>query len=141
MSAGSVFVDTNILVYAYDSSAGDKHEIAKKEIGALWDSGFGLISTQVLQELYVTLTKKVPKPVSPDLAKPIIQDLLQWKVIINDGTSILEAIEIQKKHRFGFWDALVVQAAVKGGANVLLSEDFESGCSFDGLTIRNPFIG
>jgi predicted nucleic acid-binding protein len=141
MSAGSVFVDTNILVYAYDSSAGDKHEIAKKEIAALWDSGQGLISTQVLQELYVTLTKKVPKPVSPDLAKPIIQDLLQWKVITNDGTSILEAIEIQKKHLLSFWDALVVQAAVKGGADVLLTEDFEPGRSLDGLTIRNPFFG
>ena len=140
MSAVNVFVDTNILVYAYDSSAGDKHEIAKKEIGALWDSGFGLISTQVLQELYVTLTKKVPKPASPDLAKPIIQDLLQWKVIINDGTSILEAIEIQQKHGLSFWDALVVQAAVRGGADILLTEDFEHGRAFDRLTVRNPFI-
>jgi predicted nucleic acid-binding protein len=141
MSAGSIFVDTNILVYAYDLSAGDKHEIAKKEIAALWNSGQGLISTQVLQELYVTLTKKVPKPIGPDIAKLIIQDLLQWNVIINDGTSILEAIDIQKQHRFGFWDALVVQAAIKGEAGVLLSEDFEPGRSFDGLTIRNPFIG
>jgi predicted nucleic acid-binding protein len=141
MSAGSVFVDTNILVYAYDLSASDKHEIAKKEIAALWDSGQGLVSTQILQELYVTLTKKVPKPVSPDAAKLIIQDLLQWKVIINDGTSILEAIEIQKDHGFSFWDALVVQAAFKGEANILLTEDFEPGRWVDGLTIRNPFIG
>jgi len=140
MSAGSVFVDTNILVYAYDSSAGDKHEIAKKEIAALWDSGQGHISTQVLQELYVTLTKKVPKPISPDLAKPIIQDFLKWKVVINDGISILEAIEIQKQYRFGFWDALIVQAAVKGGAGVLLTEDFESGRLIDGVRIQNPFL-
>jgi predicted nucleic acid-binding protein len=141
MSAGSVFVDTNILVYAYDISAGEKHEIAKKEVAALWNSGQGLISTQILQELYVTLTKKVSKPIGPDITKLIIQDLLQWKVVINDGTSILEAIEIQKQHRFGFWDALVVQAAIKGEAGVLLSEDFEPGRSLDGLTIRNPFIG
>ncbi len=141
MSAGSVFVDTNILVYAYDSTAGDKHETAKKELAALWDSGQGLISTQVLQELYVTLTRKVPKPVSPDLARPIIQDFLQWKVIINDGASILEAIEIQQKHGLSFWDALVVQAAVRGGADILLTEDFEHGRAFDRLTVRNPFIG
>ena len=141
MSAGSVFVDTNILVYAYDVSAGDKHEIAAKEIAALWSSGQGLISTQILQELYVTLTKKVPNPASPDLARLIVQDFLQWKVIINDGTSILEAIEIQKNHRFSFWDALVIQAAVKGKAGILLSEDFEPSRQIEGLTVRNPFIG
>ncbi len=140
MSGDRVFVDTNILVYAYDSSAGDKHEIAKKEIAGLWNSGLGLISTQILQELYVTITKKVPRPVDSDIARRIIQDLLQWKVIINDGQSILEAIEIQNKHRFGFWDALVVQAALKGKAAVLLSEDFEAGRTIDGVAIRNPFL-
>lgn len=141
MSADSIFVDTNILVYAYDASAGEKHEVAKKEIAALWDSGRGLISTQVLQELHVTLTKKVPKPISPSLSRQIVQDLLQWKVIVNEGPSILEAIEVQQKHGLSFWDALVVQAAIKGGADVLLSEDFEVGRLIDRLTIRNPFIG
>ena len=140
MSEDRVFLDTNVLVYAFDSSAGEKHRIAQKELSGLWDSGQGLISTQVLQEFYVTITKKVPKPVDPIFARVIIQDLLQWKVIINDGPSILEAIEIQKKHRFSFWDALVVQAAVKGEADILLSEDFEPGRWVDGLTIRNPFI-
>jgi predicted nucleic acid-binding protein len=140
MSDARVFVDTNILVYAYDSSAGDKHKIAKKEIAGLWNSGQGLISTQVLQELYVTITKKVPRPADSDLARMIIQDLLQWKVVINDGQSILEAIDIQNKHKLGFWDALVVQAAIKGEASVLLSEDFEAGRTIDGVTIRNPFL-
>ena len=140
MSAGSVFVDTNILVYAYDASAGEKHEIAKREIAALWDSGQGLISTQVLQELHVTLTKKVPKPILPGLSRQIVQDLLQWSVIVNDGTSILEAIEVQQKHGLNFWDALVVQAAIKGGAAVLLSEDFAPGRLIEGMTIRNPFL-
>jgi predicted nucleic acid-binding protein len=140
MSDDRVFVDTNILVYAYDSSAGDKHEIAEKEIASLWNSGQGLISTQVLQEFYVTITKKVPRPVDSDIARMIIQDLLQWKVIINDGQSILEAVEIQKKYKFEFWDALVVQAAIKGEAAVLLSEDFESGRTIDGIRFRNPFL-
>jgi predicted nucleic acid-binding protein len=139
MSGANVFVDTNILVYAYDSSAGKKREIAQKEISDLWNSAEGLLSTQVLQEFYVNITKKVPKPVDPDLARLIIQDLLQWKVIVNDGPAILEAIELQKKHRFGFWDALVIQAALKGGAGVLLSEDFEPGRRILGMTIRNPF--
>lgn len=140
MSDARVFVDTNILVYAYDSSARDKHEIAKKEIAGLWNSGQGLISTQVLQEFYVTITKKVLRPVESDLARMIIQDFLQWKVVINDGQSILEAIDIQNKHKFDFWDAMVVQAAIKGEAAVLLSEDFESGRTIDGIRFRNPFL-
>jgi predicted nucleic acid-binding protein len=139
MNGASVFVDANILVYAYDSSAGDKHRIAQKELADLWASGQGLISTQVLQEFYVSITKKVPRPVDPKQAKEIIQDLLQWKVMVNDGQAILEAIELQKKRRIGFWDALIVQAAIKGGAGVLLSEDFELGRRILGMTIRNPF--
>jgi predicted nucleic acid-binding protein len=140
MSGDRVFVDTNILVYAYDSSAGDKHRVAQKEISNLWNSGLGLVSTQVLQELYVSITKKVPRPIGSDPAKAIIQDLLQWKVMVNDGRSILEAVEIQERYRYGFWDALVIQAAIKGGADVLLSEDFESGRLIDGVRIRNPFL-
>jgi predicted nucleic acid-binding protein len=141
MADDKVFVDTNILVYAYDSSAGDKHKIAQKEICGLWDSGLGLVSTQVLQEFYVCLTKKVPRPIDPGKARDIIQDLLQWKVIINDGPSILEAIDLQTKHRLGFWDALILQAAVKGGAGILLSEDFESGRLIGRVRFRNPFLG
>jgi len=140
MSGDSVFVDTNILVYAYDSSAGDKHRTAQKELSDLWASGQGLISTQVLQEFYVSITRKVPRPVDPEQAKEIILDLLQWKVLVNDGQAIIEAIEIQQRLRFAFWDALVVQAAIRGGAGVLLSEDFESGRLIEAVTIRNPFL-
>jgi len=140
MSGDSVFVDTNIFVYAYDSSAGDKHRTAQKELSDLWASGQGLISTQVLQEFYVSITQKVPRPVDSEQAKEIILDLLQWKVLVNDGQAILEAIEIQQRLRFAFWDALVVQAAIRGGASVLLSEDFESGRLIEGMTIRNPFL-
>jgi predicted nucleic acid-binding protein len=139
MSGASIFVDTNILVYAYDSSAGEKHRIAQKELSDLWASGQGLISIQVLQEFYVSIKKKVPRPVDPEQAKEIIRDLLQWKVIVNDGQAILEAIEIQQRLRFAFWDALIVQAAIKGGAGVLLSEDLEQGRRILGMTIRNPF--
>ena len=60
--------------------------------------------------------------------------------MVNDGQAILEAIEIQKKFRFAFWDALIIQAAIRGGAGVLLSEDFESGRHVDGVRVRNPFL-
>jgi predicted nucleic acid-binding protein len=139
MNGARVFVDANILVYAYDASARDKHRIARKELSDLWDSGEGLISTQVLQEFYVAITKKVPRPADSELAKVIIQDLLQWRVVINDGQSILDAIDIQRQHRLDFWDALIIQSAIKGGAEVLLSEDFESGRLIEGVRITNPF--
>ncbi len=140
MSEDRVFLDTNIIVYAFDSSAGDKQRIARKALSDLWESGLGLVSTQVLQEFYVTITKKVPRPAAPDVARAIVEDLLQWKVIVNDGPSILEAIEIQKRYGFAFWDALIVQAAVKGGAGLLLTEDLEPGRLVDGVRIQNPFI-
>ena len=139
MSGNKTFLDTNIIVYAYDSSAKNKHEIAKKIMIDLWDSGHGLISTQVLQEFYVSITKKIPKPLEINLAKRIIEDLLYWDVIVNNGEAILEAIEIQRRNKFSFWDSMVVQAALKGGAELLLSEDLESGRVISGVKIENPF--
>lgn len=93
MPEGKVFIDTNILIYAYDTSAGAKYEIAKEILVNLWNSGLGVLSTQVLQEFFVNITKKIPKPIKVDDAKDIVNDLLKWDVVINDGDCILEAIE------------------------------------------------
>jgi len=140
MNGNKIFLDTNIIVYAYDSSAQSKHEIAKKIMRELWDSGQGMISTQVLQEFYVSVTKKIPKPLDMNLAKHIIKDLMYWDIVVNDGKTILEAIEIQIRHRFSFWDSLVIQAAIKGGAEVLLSENLESERVISSIEIKNPFL-
>ena len=106
------FVDTNILVYAYDSSAGKKWETSSKILSQLWTHQTGVVSTQVLQELYVGLTRKVRIPVSAEKAKEIVFDLLRWPLVINNGEHILHAIDLQRKHRFSFWDSLIIQAAV-----------------------------
>jgi len=98
-----VFLDTNIIMYAYDVSAGEKHEIAKKILVQLWDSGLGVISTQVLEELFVIVTQKIPKPLEKRLAKDILSDLLKWDVVINSGESILEAVEIILRYGYSFW--------------------------------------
>ena len=139
MKGDKVFLDTNIIIYAYDVSAGEKHNIAKKIFVELWDSGFGVISTQVLQEFFVTITQKIPKSLDKRLAKDIVSDLLKWDVVVNDGESIIEAIEILLRYGYSFWDSLIIEAAIRGGAAVLLSEDLSHGQIIDGVTIKNPF--
>ncbi|MEW6410736.1 MAG: PIN domain-containing protein [Nitrospirota bacterium] len=139
MRGNKVFLDTNIIIYAYDVSAGKKHEIAKKIVMDLWDSRLGVISTQVLQEFFVTITKKIPKPIEIKLAKEIMRDLLKWDVVVNDGGSILEATGIHALHKYPFWDSQIIQSAIRGGASLLLSEDLSDGQTVDGVEIKNPF--
>jgi predicted nucleic acid-binding protein len=139
MADQKVFLDTNIIIYAYDVSAGDKHEIARKIMVDLWDSGLGVISTQVLQEFFVNVTQKIPKLLDKRLTKDILSDLLKWDVVVNDGESILEAVEILFKYGYSFWDSLIIEAAMRSGSEVLLSEDLTHGQIINGLTINNPF--
>jgi predicted nucleic acid-binding protein len=141
MPGDKVFLDTNILVYAYDTSAGEKHGLAKEIVSRLWTTATGVISTQVLQEFFVSVTKKVPKPLEVTLAKKIVRDFLKWEVVINDGESVLDAIDIHKKYHYSFWDSLIVEAALKGRCDVIYSEDFSHGQIVEGVTIENPFAG
>ena len=134
-----VFLDTNIIVYAYDRDAGRKHEIARNLLIDLWNAEGGVISTQVLQEFYVTVTKKITSPLPPESAKEIIADFLTWDVVANDGEAVLDANDLQFREKISFWDALVVAAAEKGAADILLSEDFSDGRKFGNITVRNPF--
>ena len=139
MPGDRIFLDANIIIYAFDVSAREKHEEARKILAELWGSGRGLLSTQVLQELFVSVTRKIPSPLPLSTAKEIVKDLLQWEVMINDGESILEAADIQAKQNFSFWDSLIIQAAIRGGASLLLSEDLSDGQTIRGVTIKNPF--
>jgi predicted nucleic acid-binding protein len=141
MQDNKIFVDTNIIIYAFDMTAGKKHEIAKKILVDLWDSGRGIISTQVLQEFYVNAVQKIPRPISKDQAKEIIRDFLRWQVVINTGVSIVGAIDIGFRYGFSFWDALIIEAALSGSADLLLSEDLQDGQNINGLIIQNPFKG
>lgn len=140
MPDNKVFLDTNILVYAYDVSAKEKHESARDIVLELWDSGLGVLSTQVLQEFFVLATKKIPEPLDSKHAKEIVNDLLAWDVVVNDGQSILDAIDIHSRHKYSFWDSMIVGVAIKGGADILLSEDLSSGQVINGVKIKNPFV-
>lgn len=139
MKDAKVFVDTNILIYAYDRTAGNKNKIAGALVADLWDSGLGMMSTQVLQEFFVNVTAKIPKPLSPRKAREILNDLMTWDIVTVDGDSVLRGVDIHLQYKYSFWDSLIIEAAVRGGSDVLLSEDLSDGQTVEGITIRNPF--
>ena len=133
------FVDTNILMYAHDSSTGAKHERALALVEALWQERSGVVSTQVLQELAVNLRKKAKKPLDAKGARDIVTDYLTWHVVVNNGESILEALDLESRYRVSFWDALVLQAAQASGAETLYSEDLSDGQRYGSVRVVNPF--
>ena len=140
MSESRLFVDTNILAYAYDVTSGKKHEVAKELLNKLWENKLGVISVQVLQELSTTLLKKIPKPLSVDTVIEISTDLLVWKTISNDGALLLEALSILKRSKISIWDALIVAAAKRGECSTIYSEDLNHGGKIAGVQIMNPFV-
>lgn len=140
MRDSKLFLDTNILIYAYDVTAKDKHERAKEIMLDLWGSGRGVLSTQVLQEFFVMATRKIPSPLAIKAAREIVRDLFRWEIVVNDGEVIEKAIDLHERHRISFWDAMIIEAAARGGAKVLLSEDLAPGRTIAGVKIQNPFL-
>jgi predicted nucleic acid-binding protein len=138
--ADKFFVDTNILVYAHDRSAGRKHQKAKAMVEQLWRSGDGVVSTQVLQELCVNLRRKCSPPLAPDETRRLIQDYLAWEVVVNAPESTLQALDLEARYNISFWDALMIQAAETAGASAVYSEDLSHGQEFGSLRIVNPFV-
>ena len=137
--AGKVFVDTNILVYAHDLNAGTKRHRAATELKRLWESQTGVLSIQVLQEFYVTVTKKVRNPISREEAMGLIEEYGKWEITGIGVDEILKAVDLERRHKFHFWDALIVQAALASDCTQLLSEDFQHGQKIESLAVRNPF--
>ncbi len=134
------FVDTNILVYAYNSSAEEKHIIAKTLLRKLWENKIGCLSVQVLQEFYVTLTRKVAVPVEPEFVAQIITDLSSWPLHTPDSADILDAIRIQQKYQLNFWDAMIIRSTVEMECGLLWSEDFSDEQVYEGVKVVNPFV-
>lgn len=133
------FVDTNILIYAHDLDAKERHARAADVIRNLWESGGGIISIQVLQEFYVNVTRKIPVPLTPAKARGLIGAYQVWSVVSPTVETLLAASDIQEKHQLSFWDAMIVACAVQGGADVLLTEDLNHGQMIEGVRIENPF--
>jgi len=137
--SGKTFVDTNILIYAHDADAGRKHEIAKGVLRELWSERTGMLSTQVLQEFYVNVTRKIATPLSKDSARAVVSAYASWcREITLDEISA--AFRIEDESRLGFWDALIISSAAREGAVRVLSEDMNPGQTVSGVRIENPFV-
>jgi predicted nucleic acid-binding protein len=135
------FVDTNVLLYAHDRSAGLKHERARQLVEQLWDSRQGVLSTQVLQELCINLRRKIARPLPVEEIRRIIQDYLSWEIVINDSASVLQALEIELRYQTSFWDALILQAAESSGAAILYSEGLAARQKYGAVQVINPLLG
>ena len=132
------FVDTNILVYAHDRTAGMKHERALAVVDRLWDSGKGVLSTQVLQELCINLRRKTARPLPVAEVRQMIRDYSAWEIVTNTAESVLDALDMEKRYKTSFWDALILQAAMSSGATFLYSEDLAEGQKYATLQVVNP---
>jgi predicted nucleic acid-binding protein len=134
------FVDANVFVYAFDSSAKTKKMVAERLLERLWQTGSGCLSVQVLQEFFVAVTRKVARPLSIDEGAERVRELSAWKVFAPTADDVVAAIAVQKQFQLSFWDAMIVQAAAELGCDVLWSEDLNDGQVLRGVRIRNPFV-
>lgn len=136
--ADSVFIDTNILVYAHDLDAGRRHETAKQLIQDLWSKpAWPCISVQVLQELAVNLMRK---GVSLQDARGIARDYAAWRVVENTVPLLEAALDEMARWQLSFWDSLILAAAREAGASVIYSEDLGAGQDYGGIRVENPFV-
>jgi predicted nucleic acid-binding protein len=140
MSDNRSFVDTNILVYAHDETAGEKRDLARLLLADLWESGAGCLSVQVLQEFFVTVTRKVPKPLDAGSAAAIVADLSHWRVHSPRPDDVLSAIDSHRRQDISFWDAMIVCSAASLGCGILYSEDLNPRQQYEGVRVRNPFL-
>jgi predicted nucleic acid-binding protein len=132
------FVDSNVLIYAYDLDAGAKYRKAAEILESLWDRNRGVLSTQVLQEFYVNVTRKIARPLPRKSARAVVDSYAVWCVEITPA-ELNAAFRIEDEARIGFRDALIVATALKAGADRILSEDLNPGQRILGLRIENPF--
>jgi predicted nucleic acid-binding protein len=133
------FVDANVLVYAYDASAGEKKIAAEHLLTRLWETGTGCLSVQVLQEFFVTVTGKVGKRLSVDDATDRVREYGTWKMFAPRADDVLRAIALQQQSMLSFWDAMIVHAAAELGCDVLWTEDLNDGQVIRGVRICDPF--
>ena len=133
------FVDTNVLVYAFDKGNSPKKPVAQRLMNELMEEDRLRVSTQVLQELFVTLTRKVSRRCSSEEALVVLEDLTAWPLMVVDYGAIAAAARLAGQAKLSFWDALIVVAAARTGAAVLYSEDLNDGREILGVRICNPF--
>ena len=132
------FIDTNVLVYTDDHDAPKKQARALDLVERARLGGWGVLSTQILQEYFAAVTRKLQVP--PEFARRKVELFARLDLVILDLQDILSAIDIHRLHSISFWDALAVRAAREAGCAVLYSEDMQHGWRIDGLEVVNPFL-
>lgn len=135
----SVFVDTNVLVYARDAGQPEKHPDALRWIDRLWETSEGRLSTQVLNEYYVTVTRKLEPGMPRADARADVHDLLTWNPLPVDADLVVDAWALEDRFGFSYWDALIVAGAKATGCRHLLTEDLHDDQDLEGVTVVNPF--
>jgi predicted nucleic acid-binding protein len=138
--SGRILTDTNVLVYAYDRSEPGKQERALDTLDRLATSQAGVVSVEVLAELYVTLTRKLSVPFEPGEAAIRVSNYLRsWAVVDLTGMIVLEAIRGARDHQMSYWDAQIWATAKLNQIPVVFSEDFSDGQVVEGVRFVNPF--
>lgn len=132
------FVDTNVLLYAFDGGAGGKHERSATLVRDLWDRRNGCLSIQVLQEFYVNATRKLN--MTADEAYHQVSRFSRWQVHSPEPADVLQAIRMQREHSLSFWNAMIVRSAQQLQCSILWSEDLNPGQRYLGVAVRNPFL-
>lgn len=133
------FFDTNVLVYLFDASAPRKKARAQELLKQAVGEGHAFLSTQVLQEFFVAVTRKLSVPLPHENARRALRDLARLPTVQVDPEMILKAVETMHRYRLSFWDSLIVQAALHGGATTLYTEDLQHGQVIETLSVENPF--
>lgn len=134
-----LFADTNILVYAFDQGELAKQSVAQELLRREGATGNIAVSTQVLQEFYVVVTRKLAVTLPVAQACEAVRCFTDYPLIQVDVTLILRAIRRNETEQISFWDALIIEAALKAGCKTLLSEDMQAGREVEGMQIQNPF--
>lgn len=139
MSGRLEFVDTNILLYAYDHTEPEKQARAAELLADLWQRRVGCLSLQVLQEFFVNATRKLSRPLEVADARQIVHDYALWIVHVPNTSALIAAIDLHERYQVSFWDAMILQSALELGCSTVWSEDLNPGQAFASLTVRNPF--
>ncbi|MGE0799115.1 MAG: PIN domain-containing protein [Lautropia sp.] len=134
------FFDTNVLVYAVDAGDPARRERALERLARAAREGTVALSTQVLQEFYAITTRRLQPPLPAPEAAAQVQRLCAFQVMSSTAQSVQAAIALAQEHQLQWWDALILEAALRAGADVLLSEDGQAGRRFGQLVVENPFL-
>lgn len=133
------FLDTNVLVYAVARDEEAKHRVAREIVQRGFETGCYGISTQVLMELYVTVTRKIADPLAPEDALALVRALCEWHVVPHTADTVTAALETSDRLQLSAWDAAILEAARRLGCDRVISEDMGHGVDYAGVRVENPF--